>query len=225
LAKADAGLIDLHTHTLFSDGGLLLSELVRRAEVVGCRVINISDHADLSNMDFLIPRVVKACAELGKPGRLTVIAGVEITHCPLKQIPRLVKEARALGAQLVTVHGETLSEPVLTGTNRAAIEAGADILAHPGLIDEADASLAAERGVALEISGRKGHSLANGHVVKVARATGARLVFGSDAHDEGDLVDREAAERILLGAGLEARELSAVWQNAEELARKGSAAS
>jgi len=220
LAKADAGLIDLHTHTLFSDGELLLSELVRRAEVVGCRVINVSDHADLSNMDFLIPRVVKACAELNRLGRLRVIAGVEITHCPLKQIPRLVKEARSLGAQLVTVHGETLSEPVMEGTNRAAIEAGADIVAHPGLLSEADAALAAERGVALEISGGKGHCRANGHVASLARRTGAKLVFGSDAHDVGDLVSREDAERILLGAGLEAHELNVVWQNAEELAKK-----
>jgi putative hydrolase len=220
LAKADAGLIDLHTHTLFSDGELLLSELVRRAEVLGCRAINVSDHADLSNIDFLIPRVVKACAELNKLGRLRVIAGVEITHCPLKQIGRLVKDARDLGAQLVTVHGETVSEPVIPGTDRAAIEAHADILAHPGLIGEADAALAAEMGVVLEISGRKGHCLANGHVARLARVSGARLVFGSDAHDAGDLLGREDAERVLLGAGLEAHELKAVWRNAEELAKK-----
>ena len=73
--------------------------------------------------------------------------------------------------------------------------------------------------MALEISGRKGHSLANGHVASLARRTGAKLVFGSDAHDVGDLVSREDAERILLGAGLEAHELNVVWQNAEELAK------
>jgi histidinol phosphatase-like PHP family hydrolase len=171
-------------------------------------------------MDFLVPRVVKACAELNRLGRVKVIAGVEITHCPLKQIPRLVKDARNLGAQLITVHGETVSEPVIPGTDRAAIEAGADILAHPGLISEADATLAAERGVFLEISGRQGHCLANGHVARTARASGAKLVFGSDAHDAGDLVGREEAERVLLGAGLEAHELKAVWQNAEELVKK-----
>lgn len=220
MARADAGLIDLHTHTLFSDGELLLSELVRRAEVLGYRLINISDHADRSNMDFLVPRVVQACAELNKLGRIRVIAGVEITHCPLKQIARLVKEARDLGAQLVTVHGETVSEPVIEGTDRAGIEAGADILAHPGLVSEADAALAAEKSVFLEISGRKGHCLANGHVARIARLSGAGLVFGSDAHDETDLVSMEQAERVLLGAGLEAHELLAVWRNAEKLAKK-----
>jgi len=46
----------------------------------------------------------------------------------------MVRKARRLGAELVVVHGETLVEPVPPGTNRRAIEAGADILAHPGLI-------------------------------------------------------------------------------------------
>jgi histidinol phosphatase-like PHP family hydrolase len=217
LGKRTPEMIDLHTHTLFSDGGLLLSELVRRAEVCGYRAINISDHADLSNLDFLVPRVVRACAELGRLSAVRVVAGIEITHCPLEQIPRLVKEARRLGAQLVTVHGETLSEPVIPGTNRAAIEAGADILAHPGLISEADARLAARKGVCLEISGRKGHCLANGHVVKVARACGAKLVFGTDSHDEDDLVSREQSGRILRAAGLEDDEVETVWRNADDL--------
>lgn len=213
-------MIDLHTHTLFSDGELLISELVRRAEVADYRVINISDHADLSNLDFLVPRVVKTCAELTKLTSVTVIAGVEITHCPLEQIGPLVAEARRLGAQLVTVHGETLSEPVLPGTGRAAIEADADILAHPGLISEEEAAIAAGKDVCLEISSRKGHCLANGHVARVARAAGAKLVFGTDAHAPEDLVTREQAGCILRAAGLDADEVKGVWKNAEELVKK-----
>jgi len=213
-------MIDLHTHTLFSDGELLLSELVRRAEVAGYRIINISDHADLTNIDFLVPRVVKACAELTRLSGITVVAGVEITHVPLEQIGPLVKEARRLGAQLVTVHGETLSEPVIPGTDRAAIEAGVDILAHPGLITDEEAALAAAKGVCLEISGRKGHGLTNGHVAAAARASGAKLVFGTDAHAAADLVTTEQAGRILRGAGLDADEVNAVWRNAEQLVKR-----
>ena len=213
-------MIDLHTHTLFSDGDLLLSELVRRAEVAGYRVINVSDHVDLSNIDFVVPRVAKAAAELSKLCRIRVIAGAEITHVPPAQIGTLVKEARRLGAQIVTVHGETLSEPVTPGTDEAAAEAKADIIAHPGLISEKAAAIAAKNGVCLEISGRKGHSLANGHVARLARATGAKLVFGSDSHDEGDLVSKEQAERILRGAGLDDAEIARVWKNAEALAAK-----
>ena len=210
-------MIDLHTHTLFSDGDLIVSELVRRAEVIGYRVLNISDHADGSNIDFLVPRVVKAARELNRFGKIRVIAGVELTHCPLGQIPELVKEARKLGAQIVLMHGETLSEPVIPGTDEAAIEAGVDIVAHPGLIDEKVAKLAAKKGVCLEISGRRGHCLANGHVAKVARVAGARLVFGSDTHEPENLHRQSDAERVLRGAGLDAMEVAQVWKNAEWL--------
>ncbi len=213
-------MIDLHTHTLFSDGELLISELVRRAEVAGYRVINVCDHADLSNLDFVVPRVAKAAAELSKLSKIRVIAGVEITHVPPAQFAALVKEARRLGAQLVTAHGETISEPVASGTNEAAVEAGPDILAHPGLITEKVAALAAKKGVYLEISGRRGHCLANGHVAKVARAAGAKLVFGSDSHAPEDLVPKEQAERILRGAGLDETEIAQIWKNAEELAKR-----
>jgi len=218
-------MIDLHTHTFFSDGELLPSELVRRAEVAAYRVINISDHVDASNIDLVVPRIATVAAELTRLTPLTVLAGAEITHVPLPQIAELVVRARELGAQLVTVHGETLSEPVLPGTDRAAIAAGADIVAHPGLISAADAALAAERGVCLEISARKGHCLANGHVARVALAAGAKLVFGSDTHQHGDLVPRAQAERILRGAGLSSEDVKAVWTHAEALVARARSAS
>ena len=59
-------LIDLHTHTLFSDGVLISSELIHWAQMKGYRAIAITDHADLSNIDFIIPRVVKVCNDLNK---------------------------------------------------------------------------------------------------------------------------------------------------------------
>ncbi|HEY3347739.1 MAG TPA: PHP domain-containing protein, partial [Nitrospirota bacterium] len=47
-------MIDLHTHTLFSDGVLIPAELVRRAEVKGYEAIGLTDHADSSNIDFIV---------------------------------------------------------------------------------------------------------------------------------------------------------------------------
>jgi histidinol phosphatase-like PHP family hydrolase len=213
-------MIDLHTHSLFSDGELLLSELVRRAEVRGYRVVAVTDHVDLSNLDFVVPRVVKTCAELTLLSNITALPGVEITHCPPRQIRPLVREARRLGARIVCVHGETLVEPVIVGTNRAAIEAECDILAHPGLIDEMDVALAAKRGVHLEISARKGHCLANGHVAALARVHKAKLIFGSDSHAPDDLVTKDAADRILAAAGLSGEEVATAWDNAERLVNK-----
>ncbi|WP_429885909.1 PHP domain-containing protein, partial [Geoalkalibacter halelectricus] len=48
-------MIDLHTHTLFSDGELIPAELIRRAAVAGYTALAITDHVDLSNLDFILP--------------------------------------------------------------------------------------------------------------------------------------------------------------------------
>ncbi len=210
-------MIDLHTHTIFSDGELIPSELVRRARMKGYRVIALTDHMDGSNLSFIIPRIVQVAEELNRVQPVKVVPGAELTHVPPELIREKVSEARALGARLVVVHGETIVEPVAEGTNRAAIEAGCDILAHPGLISEEDVQLAADRGVALEVSARKGHSLTNGHVVRLALKYGARLVVNTDAHSPGDLIDRTFAEAVLLGAGLPEDDLKRVFLWAEEL--------
>ena len=145
-------MIDLHTHTIFSDGALIPAELIQRAASKGYEAIAITDHVDQSNIDFIIPRLVKAIDALKPYIAITAIVGAEITHVPPALIPEIVKEARRLGAKLVIVHGETIVEPVKTGTNRAAIEAGADILAHPGLITRDDMLFAKERGITFEIT-------------------------------------------------------------------------
>lgn len=212
-------MIDLHTHSLFSDGELLVSELVRRAEEVGYRFIGITDHADRGNLDLVIPRVVRATEEVNRHNRIKAVAGIELTHIPPATIGPLAAEARELGARIVVVHGETIVEPVMAGTNRAGLEADIDILAHPGLITQEEAALAARRGILLEISGRKGHAFANGHVVRLAQATGAKLVLNSDAHAPGDLLAREMAEKIALGAGVDAKGFQQMIENAEALIR------
>jgi histidinol phosphatase-like PHP family hydrolase len=108
---------------------------------------------------------------------------------------------------------------VAPGTNRAAIEAGCDVLAHPGLIEPDDVELARERGVLLEISGRKGHCLTNGHVARLALERGAGLSFGSDGHAPGDYPTREQAERIARGAGLSVDQVGDVFDNNERFFR------
>jgi histidinol phosphatase-like PHP family hydrolase len=85
-----------------------------------------------------------------------------------------------------------------------------DILAHPGLITPDEARMAADNGVFLEVSARRGHAFANGHVVRTARAAGAKMVLDSDAHAPEDLLTREFAMTVALGAGLEHEEALAV---------------
>ena len=213
-------MIDLHTHTIFSDGELVPFELVRRAEAMGYRALAITDHMDASNIDLIIPRIVKAIAQLRPHVALEVIPGAEITHAPPELIPALVKEARSLGAKIVVVHGETIVEPVREGTNRAAIEARADILSHPGLISTEDLLFAKERNVLLEITARKGHSLSNGYVAQEAMRFGAPLCINTDSHGPSDLITEETARTILRAAGIEENRIDAVFENSRNLIEK-----
>ena len=214
MRKGKTRMIDLHSHTLLSDGVLLPAELVRRCEAAGYRALAITDHVDPSNIVSVLAMLTKAVTDLQPHYGLSLLAGVEITHCPPEMIGALVTQARELGAGLVLVHGETLSEPVKPGTNRAGIIACADILAHPGLITPEEAKLAAGNGVCLEITARKGHNAANGHVAAVAREAGAKLVFGTDTHTPDDICARERALELTRGAGLREREAEGVFEEA-----------
>jgi len=207
-------MIDLHTHTLFSDGELLPSELVRRAEMIGYEAVALTDHADSSNLDWIVPRIAQVCRDLNSRWKIRAIPGIELTHVPPEMIGGLAEKARTLGARLVVVHGETLVEPVPPGTNRKAIEAGVDILAHPGLITQEDSLLARNQKVVLEISARKGHSLANGHVARMAQKFGVPLVLNTDSHSPDDLIPRQEALKVVLGAGLGQDDFEGMLQNA-----------
>jgi len=181
-------MIDLHTHTLLSDGALLPSELARRYEVLGYKTIAITDHVDGSNIDFVVPRVVSICEKLNSVWKIKLIPGIELTHAPLEHFEELIKYARSQGIKLVVVHGETLAEPVISGTNEKALECDIDILAHPGLISFGDAQKAAKENIYLEVTTRALHDRANTHVIRMAKQTGAKLVLNSDVHQPKDLL-------------------------------------
>ena len=213
-------MIDLHTHSIFSDGELIPNELVRRAVAMGYKAIAITDHIDHSNIDLIIPRIVKEVRILKGHMPINILAGAEITHVPPTLIPDLVKEARKLGAQIVLVHGETIVEPVAEGTNRAAIEAGVDILAHPGLISEDDLLFAKEKGITLEITARRGHSLSNGHVAAAAMRLGIQMAIDTDAHAPSDLISRDFAKKVLLAAGISADRVEAIFDHSRNIVEK-----
>ena len=118
------------------------------------------------------------------------VAGVELRHVPPALIPSAAQQARDEGAALVLVYGETLSDQVAEGTNFAAIDAGADILVHPGLIDEKAAAYAAEKGVALEFTSCPRYALANAHTASMALRFGCPLVRGSAATKAEEMTTR-----------------------------------
>ncbi len=211
-------MIDLHTHSLLSDGVLLPSELIRRAEVKGYKAVAITDHVDFSNIDFVIPRIVKTCKILNRYWKIKAIPGVEITHVPPQSIKGLVKFARREGAKIIIGHGETISEPVLPGTNRAFIKAGVDILAHPGKISEEDIKLAKSKKVLLEITTRKNHSKTNRRLVKLALNHKAPLVLNTDTHAPEDLIDNNKRKRFLASLGIRSDDINRIIKNSYNIA-------
>jgi histidinol phosphatase-like PHP family hydrolase len=202
--------IDLHTHSIFSDGELLPSEIARRAQVLGHQAVAITDHVDATNIDC-VGNIINAVLDIRENWDIEIIPGAEITHAPADIIPKLARKAKELGAKIIVVHGETLVEPVIEGTNWSAVNCPeVDVLAHPGLITHEEARVAKENDIALEISARRGHSLGNGHVVQVAQEVGANLVVDTDTHAPEDLINYEMASNIALGAGLHEKEVKKV---------------
>lgn len=196
--------IEFHSHTVFSDGELLPSELIRRAVVKGHRALAITDHADASNLDELITGLLRLRQEQGHDLGLQLIVGVELTHVAPSDISRLARRAHLLGADLVVVHGETIVEPVAPGTNAAAIASpDVDLLAHPGFLTREQAREARDRGCIIEITSRKGHSLTNGHVARICAQEDALMVVDTDTHAPGDLIDFAFSQTVARAAGLD----------------------
>lgn len=196
--------IELHTHSLLSDGGLTPSEIASRAQALDYETIAVTDHVDGSNLDLIAKRLAETFNDLQGSLDVTLIPGVELTHVPPDHIMGMAKRAKELGAKIVIAHGETIVEPVAPGTNKAAASCTfVDILAHPGLVTCEEARLAKENEVFMELNSRVGHCLANGQVARVATEVGAKLVVGTDMHDPGELLSQELAFKIAIGSGLE----------------------
>ncbi len=212
-------MIDLHTHTILSDGQLLPSELARRADEIGYKVIAFTDHVDFSNVDDIVPALIRVCEKINMNFRIKAIPGVEITHVNPIDIPIIAKIAKNLGAKIIVVHGETIVEPVFKGTNRKALESDIDILAHPGILSEDEAKIASEKNIYIEISARKGHSLSNGHIVRLWYQYGFPLILNTDTHSPEDLITNEFAKKIIISAGVKVEDVNTIFHNSYTLAK------
>lgn len=212
---------DFHMHTTMSDGELLPMELIRRAAAADHRAVAITDHASFSTLESVIQSAARDCEKASAWG-IEAIPGVELTHVPVRYIDEAVRKSKKAGAEIVVIHGETPVEPVEKGTNRRAVSnPDVDILAHPGMIEVDDVELAKKNGMYLEISCRRGHSLANGHVAILAREAGAKLLVNTDAHSPEDLSSMAFANTVARGAGLEPEEVrAALVSSPEELLKK-----
>jgi len=204
-------MYNLHCHSLLSDGVLLPSELAIRHLSAGYKLIAITDHADYSNIETVVESILRFTKNWPKKTLpIKVLPGIELTHLPLEQFSPLAKYARHKGIKIIIGHGETLAEPVIKGTNRAALEADIDILAHPGLITEEDVKLAKKKNIFLELTSRLIHSVSNTHVAEIALKLGANLIINMDAHAPEDILPPESLEQIGLKAGLSKEQIKAI---------------
>jgi histidinol phosphatase-like PHP family hydrolase len=204
-------MYNLHTHSLLSDGCLLPSELGVRYAHAGYKVIAITDHVDYCNIESTVRAILSFTRRWPKNSSIKVLPGVELTHLPLEQFKPLAKYARKAGIKIIIGHGETPVEPVIIGTNRAALEADIDILAHPGRITDSDVKLAKKRGVFLEITSRHGHCQTNAFVAKQARKFGAKLILSHDSHNPEDIISPNALMLLGRSAGLSLAEINAIY--------------
>ncbi len=212
--------MDFHTHSLHSDGALLPSEALRYAISMGYAAFAITDHVDYSNMESVIIKLLRFYEKQGKGCETFFIPGVELTHPDPGIIQEMAREALTLGAKIIVAHGETPSEPVAKGTNKACVSCKGlvDILAHPGFITEEEATLAKENGVFLELSAKPTHGETNKHVARIALLVGAKLLVNTDSHRPESYITQEKAYEIAIGCGLsEKQAVAAVRENAKEL--------
>ncbi len=213
---------DFHSHSYLTDGETSATDMWVEAEAIEHRALALTDHLGTEDPKPMLDHLLGE-AKAWEGSRFVPIVGVELTKIPPPHIGKVARAARKAGAEIVIVHGETTSgEFVLPGTNHAAIDSGeVDVLAHPGLIDPKDVALAKAHAVVLEISGRTGHSLTNGHVARLALELGADLVVDSDAHAPEQLIPLARAVRVALGAGVPERTLERVLvQTPNELLRR-----
>lgn len=213
-------MYDLHIHSLLSDGVLLPSEIARRYEEKGYKIIAITDHCDYSNIKHNIKSIIEFCKHWPKKSNISVLPGIELTHLPLEHFRPLAKYAKEAGIKIVVAHGESPVEPVIKGTNRAALMSDIDILAHPGNISKEDALLAKKKGIFLELTSRRGHSQGNRYVAKLAKETGTNLIINNDAHSPKDITEIKELRKVASRSGLNEVEIEKLYLDVKKFLEK-----
>jgi len=215
--------IEFHSHSLYSDGNLLPAAMVREAELKGTKALAITDHVDASNIDIVLRPLLNFIKREGKNLGLTLLPGVELSYIKPESIEKYAKWARKLGAKIIIVHGESPVESVYPGTNLAAVQLKGlvDILAHPGNTTKEHVELAKKNNIYLELSAKSGHRDGNKHVAKLASEIDAKMLVGTDCHNEHSFITQEEAFNVCRKAGLNQEQtIKIIKDNAEELLKK-----
>lgn len=200
-------MYDFHVHISLNSGtttgGLLPAEAMQLGRELGYRGLVLTLRADSADLGINVPALARSVQETALYIGIEAVLGLELVHVPPQLLVDRVHEARCKGFAFLIAHGESLADTVAQGTNLAAIEAGVDLLAHPGLLRPEEVQLAAEKKVALELSSCPRHALSNGFLVKTATAHGATLLHGGNIHNRTDMLPAALLPLTYKGAGLD----------------------
>jgi 3',5'-nucleoside bisphosphate phosphatase len=122
--------VDLHSHTLFSDGSLTPAELVRLARTNGVRALSVTDHDHVGGIDEAL--------EVGDTAGIEIIPGIElsIAHAEFEDIHLLVYyfawHDPHLRARLESfrIARETRAERILDRINAKLVQEGREPIAY-----------------------------------------------------------------------------------------------
>ncbi len=211
-------MIDLHTHSLFSDGELLPSELVRRAEEIGYEAVAITDHADSSNLDWIVPRLVRVCEDLNRRWKIRAVPGIELTHLPPDMIAPLAAEARSLGREDC---GRSRRNSGGAGRSRNKRQGHRSRRGHSGApgfdFRRRDGPGPGKKSFSGDHRPAGAIAWRTAMLPAWLQRFGASLVLNTDGHAPGDLITRGQALKVALGAGLEADDFERMLQNSREI--------
>ncbi len=192
---------DLHMHTTESDGRASILEMAQAAKDLGYSYIAITDHSQAvtvangmtpDRFEAHIERIRKANAEIDD---FTILAGIEVDILKDGSLDMDHDLLEACDWVVASVHSHFNMETAeMTDRLLSAMQTGlVSEMGHPtgrmlggrdGYTYDLDAILeaAVEYGIAMEINGSTGRLDFNADNARKAKARGAKLVLGSDAH-------------------------------------------
>ena len=192
-----AKMMDLHTHTRFSDGIGYIRDNIAEAERKGLKIVGISDH-----IHFFTPHLLNSYLSLieqaKKESEIPVLAGVEANILP-EGVDISDDFRKKLDYVIASVHlyfDPGRCDEYLELIKLAIRDENIDIIGHfgnvfpyigyPSMEEYREiVDLAAEYGKAFEISSR--YRVPELDFIKLCIKQGVKLTFASDAHQPRDV--------------------------------------
>jgi putative hydrolase len=212
---------DLHVHTIASDGGATMLEMVETAIALGHEYVAITDHSQslkiarglsIERVEEQFQLVEQVQAEVG--GRIRVLIGSECDILPDGSLDYPDEVLERLDIVVGSVHSklripaDEMTERLLTVMQNPYL----DVLGHPtGRMSGAPRShydhalvfaAAAHFGVALEINSRPERLDLQPDLVELAASLGCDFAINTDAHAQGQLDWQGYGTAIAQAAGL-----------------------